>query len=223
MTLLEAIAERHSVRTYHDRPLADDVRKALQTTIEQAAEQGALNIQLIENDATAFTGFMAHYGRFRGVRDYIALAGAKSPDLNERIGYYGEQIVLEAQRLGLNTCWVVLTYTKHPERLNLQSDESLRCVIAIGYGTEPGHAHRIKSYDQVATPARDEAPDWFVRGVEAALLAPTAVNQQRFRLSLQPDGRVRAQARLGFYSSIDLGIVKYHFEVGAAPHQVVWL
>ena len=223
MDLQEAIAARHSVRTYEDRPMADSVRKSLLQCIETAAREGSLNIQLVENDPSAFTGFLAHYGKFRGVRDYIVLAGKKAPDLDERVGYYGERIVLEAQRLGLNTCWVVLTYTRNAERIQLDEGERLRCVISIGYGTTQGHGHRIKSYDRVASPKRDQVPDWFARGVDAALLAPTAINQQQFHFRLMPDGKVKARARIGFYTKIDLGIVKYHFEIGAAPHKVDWL
>ena len=223
MDLLEAIAARHSVRTYEDRALAGDVRAALLRCMEESAREGRLNIQLVEDDPSAFTGFLARYGRFRGVRDYIVLAGAKADDLDERVGYYGERIVLEAQRLGLNTCWVALTYTRNAERIRLNEGERLRCVISIGYGTTQGRGHRIKSYDRVAWPARHEAPDWYVRGVEAALLAPTAVNQQQFRFRLMPGGGVQARARFGIYARIDLGIVKYHFEVGAAPHSVEWV
>ena len=222
MDLLEAIAARHSVRTYEDRPLADDAKTSLLQYIEEAAHEGSLNIQLVENDPTAFTGFLAHYGKFRGVRDYIVLAGTKAPDLDERVGYYGERIVLEAQLIGLNTCWVALTYTKNAERIKLNKNERLRCVISIGYGTTQGYGHRIKSYDRVASPKRSQVPEWFIRGVEAALLAPTAVNQQQFHFRLMPDGKVQARARVGFYAKIDLGIVKYHFEIGAAPYKVEW-
>ena len=43
------------------------------------------------------------YTSFSGVKNYIALIGKKSPNLEEACGYYGEKIVLRAQQLGLNT------------------------------------------------------------------------------------------------------------------------
>lgn len=221
MTLLEAIDARHSVRTYEDKPLEPAVRDMLNRHIKTCRAESGLNLQLIENDPSAFTGILAHYGRFRGVRDYIVLAG-RGKNLDERIGYYGERLVLEAQRLGLNTCWVALTYTHNADRVILNAGEKLRSVISIGYGTTQGKGHRIKTYDKVASPSKDAVPDWFVRGVEAALLAPTAINQQQFRFQLQDDGSVKARARLGIYAKIDLGIVKYHFEIGAFPHLVTW-
>ncbi len=55
---------------------------------------------------------MAHYGKFSGVKNYVAIIGAKSSDLEEKCGYYGEKIVLKAQQMKLNTCWVAITYKK---------------------------------------------------------------------------------------------------------------
>lgn len=54
--------------------------------------------------------------------------------------------------------------------------------------------------------------DWFDAGVKAALLAPTAMNQQKFVFELK-NGEVSVKvAGKGFYTKLDLGIVKYHFE-----------
>ena len=64
-------------------------------------------------------------------------------------------------------------------------------------------------------------PDWFKSGVEAELLAPTAMNQQKFLFSFDGN-RVSAKAGMGFYTKVDLGIVKYHFEVGAGTENFEW-
>ena len=66
-----------------------------------------------------------------------------------------------------------------------------------------------------------DVPEWFKKCVEAALLAPTAVNQQKFFFSLD-NGRVSARAGMGFYSKIDLGIAKCHFELGAGKENFNW-
>ena len=67
-----------------------------------------------------------------------------------------------------------------------------------------------------------KTPEWFGRGLKAALLAPTAMNQQRFRFTLLPDDTVRAESRGGSYSHVDLGIVKYHFQLGAGRESFRW-
>lgn len=95
-----AMQERHSVRAYLDKPIASDVCEQLNTAIEECNRDGDLHIQLIVNEPKAFDGFMAHYGKFSGVKNYVALIGRKCNNLEEKIGYYGEKIVLVAQTFG---------------------------------------------------------------------------------------------------------------------------
>ena len=114
MTLLEAISARHSVRKYLDKEIPADIIAALQDKITECNKIGNLNIQLVQNETKAFTGMLS-YGSFSGVKNYLVMVGKKAKDLDERVGYYGEQIVLYAQTLGLNTCWVGLSYRKVPE------------------------------------------------------------------------------------------------------------
>ena len=106
MTLLEAIDARHSVRRYLEKPIEPEKKQALQQEIDRCNEESGLHIQLITDEPEAFTGALANYGHFTGATNYIALVGKKSKTLGEQVGYYGEQIVLKAQQLGLNTCWV---------------------------------------------------------------------------------------------------------------------
>lgn len=220
MDLMEAIRARHSVRQYIEKPLESEAAEALQREIYACNEESGLHIQLIKNEPKAFDSFMAHYGRFSGVTNYIALVGEKSDSLDEACGYYGERLVLAAQQLGLNTCWVALTYRKIPGVIRLNKGEKLALVIAVGYGKGQGKVHRSKRMKEVA--AFDNAtPDWFLRGVEAALLAPTAVNQQKFFFSLSGKA-VTATAGRGICAKIDLGIVKYHFEIGAGKKNFHW-
>ena len=221
MNILEAMERRHSVRRYLDRPIPSDVRARLQQEIDACNREGDLHLQLICDEPAAFTGAMARYGKFSGVRNYIAVAGRKAPDLDGRAGYYGERVVLLAQQLGLNTCWVALTFSKRRARFTLGEGEKLVLVIALGYGVTQGAPHNGKTLSQV-TRCGGEMPDWFRRGAEYALLAPTAVNQQKFLLELTDDGSVRAEALRGPYAPLDLGIVKYHFEQAAGAENFRW-
>ena len=220
MELMEAIHTRHSVRQYTDRPIDAETITALRDEIDACNRESGLHIQLVTNEPDAFSSFMAHYGKFRGVTNYIALIGPKSDALDELCGYYGERLVLRAQQLGLNTCWVALTYKKIHRAFQLDSGEKLTVVIALGYGENQGTAHKSKSADAVSK-STGEAPDWFRAGVEAALLAPTAMNQQKFTLSYA-GGKVSAKAGRGLYSKVDLGIVKYHFEIGSGMDHSIW-
>lgn len=228
MNMIEAIKARHSVRAYKAQSLAGDVVKQLQAKIDECNRLGQLHIQLVQNEPKAFESRLAKYGKFSGVSNYLIMAGAKSSSLGERIGYYGEQIVLLAQTLGLNTCWVGLTYNKVAEAFTLAPGEKVACCIAIGYGQTPGVEHKIKSVEKVSN-ADAASPAWFRLGVEAALLAPTAINQQRFSFQLLPavaGGKPVVKANHGFslvgYTHIDLGIAKCHFEIGAGKDNFRW-
>ena len=228
MTLQEAIQARHSVRAYQEQPLTDSDARALQEKIEELNREGQLHIQLIRIEPKAFLGPFARYGKFRGVTDYFVMAGMKADDLDERIGYYGEQLVLYSQTIGLNTCWVGLSYTKIPNSYVLNDGEVIQAYISIGYGETQGVKHKIKRIDQVSN-VSDSTPEWFRRGVEAALLAPTAINQQKFSFEYLPpvDGQLpRVIAKRHFslvgYTHMDLGIAKYHFELGAGIDNFCW-
>ena len=150
MNLQEAIEARHSVRAYKELPLVDDKVKVLKEQIDVLNHAGNLHIQLILNEPKAFQGTMAKYGKFRNVSNYIVMAGKKADDLDERIGYYGEHLVLLAQTLGLNTCWVGLSYSKVPGTYVLDEGEKIACYIALGYGETQGVSHKIKTVEQVS-------------------------------------------------------------------------
>lgn len=182
MTLPEAIQSRHSVRRYIQKPLPDEIINTLQAKIDECNRLGGLHIQLVTNETKAFTGAFA-YGQFSGVENYFVMVGKKEDGLDERIGYYGEQLVLLAQQLGLNTCWAGLSYRKVDGVYDVGKGEKIACMIALGYGESQGVVHKIKSVEQVSN-ASDITPSWFKKGNEAALLAPTAVNQQKFSLSM---------------------------------------
>lgn len=228
MTIQEAIEARHSVRAYKDLPLSKEIVKLLEDELVKLNNEGQLHILLICYEPKAFQGTMAKYGKFRNANNYIVIAGKKAEDLDERVGYYGELLVLLAQTLGLNTCWVGLSYSKVPGTYVLDEGEKIACYIAIGYGETQGVGHKIKTVEQVSN-ASDITPSWFKKGVEAALLAPTAVNQQKFSFEYvgMSNNHHQVRAKKGFsmigYTQMDLGVAKYHFEIGAGEVNFEWV
>ena len=209
MEIFEIMQQRHSVRQYTDRAIEPEKRAVLDALTQEINREAGLSVQIVYDDPTCFDSFMAHYGKFTGVRNYIALIGKKSPKLDETLGYYGEELVLKAQELGLNTCWVALTHGK--SKAVVGKGEKEVCLIALGYGAVQGVAHKSKPLSELCGCA-DPMPEWFQKGMDAAMLAPTAMNQQKFHFEQLPDGTVKATCGSGFYTKLDLGIVKYHFE-----------
>lgn len=224
MTIIEAIKERHSVRKYIDRPLAETDISRLNDEISRLNKEGNLNMQLVVNERKAFKSFLA-YGIFSNVANYIMVIGRRSDSLEYRAGYYGEKLVIFAQSIGLNTCIVGLTYKKIDGAFEVGNDEKILYCIAIGYGEKDGwRKHKIKSPDQVSNENAD-SPEWFRNGVEAALLAPTAVNQQKFYFEYIAPDKVRPirKSSMAGYTKIDLGIAMYNFEIGAGKDNFNWM
>ncbi len=221
MTLSEAIKTRHSVRSYTNKKIEGDTLARLQEVIKECNDKSGMHIQLCLNEPKAFSGMMARYGKFNNVNNYIALVGKKKGNIEETYGYYGEKIVLEAQILGLNTCWVAMSYSKGKSQAVIGPEEKLFMVISVGYGQTQGVPHKVKTIEELCGDSAADAPEWFLSGMKAAQLAPTAMNQQKFRIRRNGNA-VTATAGSGFYSKVDLGIVKYHFEVGAGAADWHW-
>lgn len=206
MQMLDLMKERHSVRQYLDKKIDGDVKSKLNKYVASINEESGLSMQIFYNEPNCFNSMLAHYGKFSNVKNYIAIVGKKEEQ--EKSGYYGEKLVLKCQELGLNTCWVALTHGK----VNVQTkpQQKLLILIALGYGTNTGVAHKSKPIKELCK--EDAYPEWFMKGMEAVSLAPTAMNQQKFMFEIK-NGQVYAKALRGFYSKIDLGIVKYHLKL----------
>lgn len=206
------------MRRFLDKPLEAEAIKVLQAEIDACNKESGLHIQLITNEPEAFQAGKPSYGQFKGCKNYLALVGAKGND--EAIGFYGEHVVLKAQSFGINSCWVAMTYKKGKADVKISAGEKLYMVVALGYGETQGVSHKLKTLADVSDYQNGD-PEWYKSGLEAALLAPTAMNQQKFKFERNGD-KVKAKAGLGFYSKTDLGIVKYHFELGAGKDIFNW-
>ena len=211
------------MRRYINKPLDAGAVAALQAEIAKCNEESGLHIQLILDEPRAFSAGMLKYGTFSGVDNYFVMAGPRGKDAEEKIGWWGEHLVLLAQTLGLNTCWVGLTYKKIPGTYQLSDGEVVHCVISLGYGENQGVQHPLRPVERLYE-ADGEVPDWFRAGMEAVLLAPTAINQQKFKFILHPGGKVEAKPLFSMagYTVIDLGIAKYHFQAAAGKENFEW-
>lgn len=210
--------ERHSVRKYEDRKIDDSVLKQLQDMIDEVNQQNELHIQLAIDEPKCFHSLLVTFGRFSNVKNYIVLVGKKSAKLSEKCGFFGEQLVQKLQELGLGSCWVAGSYSKNDCICEIKPEEERVCVISFGYGQDMGKPHNSKEVSEVA-PDYENAPQWYRDGVDAALLAPTGMNRQKFLFSCEGE---EASLDMGEspHMGVDRGIVKYHFEQ-ASGHKVI--
>ena len=212
MTELQAIRARHSVRKYLDKPIEPKTLLLLQEQIDRVNAEFGLHVQYIPEENGVFSGIASKVCGWSGVPGYIAMVGTADDDLDELCGYAGERLVLYVQTVGLNSCWAGIFRRKNCTAV-IREGEKLALVIAVGYGVNSGHPRRSKRIEDV-TDVKD-MPAWFKDGVEAALLAPTARNQQKFFFTLDGDRPVARVTGSAPFSKLDLGIVKYHFELAS--------
>ena len=220
MDIITAMNQRNSVRRYTDEPLRIADIEKINAEILKINEESGLRFELVTNEPEAFIGKMASYGHFSGCTDYIVCIGQKHRD--EDIGYFGEKLVLFCQSIGVNSCWVALTYNKKKIKFTLNNNEKFYIVISLGYGIHQGRPHKNKPIEELCG-FKGAMPAWFNDAMNAALTAPTAMNQQKFYFELLDNNKVKAKSLFGPYSKMDLGIVKYHFELGAGDTEFEWV
>ncbi len=232
MTLLQAIETRVSRRKYIPLPLTTEFTEVLDTRIERYNRAAGLHMQLIVDNDSAFRSARKSYGLFSGVCNYIALvAPGALKHAKEKLGYYGELLVLHATSLGLGTCWVGGTFDRDNCRYKTEEGEALLCVIALG----PVLAERSlkekvikkamahKSIPLESLYAADQTPpDWFMDGVRAAARAPSAVNRRPVRFAWIDETASAFVETYADSNPIDLGIAKAHFAVGAGRGHWGW-
>lgn len=218
MAITKAMRDRHTVRRYTDRPIPADVMERLEERVASNNDMHGTDITLMVDDRRAFNAVLRLVFA-KGVRNYLVLAGDDAPGLEERLGWCSADIMLYAQELGLNSWWVGGTFSRNAVS-KLVGDKKVIGIVALGYGATQGKPHKSKDPGQVSA-YKGEAPAWFEEGVEAALLAPTALNRQAFRIEGDGD-RVSITYEEGAFSGADLGLVRYHFEVGAGKENFQW-
>lgn len=219
MTIEELIKNRHSVRKYKNVSLNDsDISKI--NEILKEINKNDLSFELVTNK-NIFKNIILGYGFIKDCNNYIILGGKDDFLLEEKVGYYGEELVLKLLDLGINSCFVGGTYKKKKVKNNLPSGYRNVLVLAVGYGINSGSLAKTKTFDEISL--SKEVPDWYKRGIEMVLFAPSAVNQKKWEFEfVAPDG-VKIRSYGNFFPNVDLGIAKYHFEIGAGKENFKWI
>lgn len=213
MSYIDAIKNRHSVRNYRADSIEDKKIEKIEALITELNNEGSLHLQFIKDAGKTYNKLLNKAMGLASAPSVIACVGVDDGTLDQRIGYYGEKLVLDLQEMGLNTCWAG-TFNQKNIGAEVKDGERLVISIAVGYGQDNGKPHKSKSAEAVID-AKGDRPYWFNRGVEMALLAPTAINQQKFQIRLNEDESVDFIDKGGPFSKVDIGIVMRHFEIGS--------
>lgn len=221
----EAIRNRISRRTYEKKAFSSDEQMKMQNLIDKSNRASGLHIELLKDGGKAFNSFKKSYGLFSGVHTVILMKGNKNDKhLQEKVGYYGEDIILDLTDMNIGSCWVGGSFDK--TAFQMYEDESMVCVITIGY--VPNQTAKEKIIRSVMSKKRKPIekrivsdtplPEYIKLGLEAVRLAPSAVNSQKPKFRY--DGNILTAEVSNDYAMdlVDLGIAKRHFEIEAGGH-----
>lgn len=218
MDYLKLMQERHSVRKYLDKAIEPEKAAELEAYIAELNGKYDMSLRLVQGE-DVFGHLILGYGMIKGCNNYIYVAGKDDENLDERAGYVGELVVLKAQDMGLNTCWVGGFFSKKRVEYTHPEGHRFVLVIAIGYGENAGTPSKTKTFDDVSL--TKDAPEWYKKGIEAVLLSPSAINQKKWRFELVGEDKVKVTTANGPFAKTDVGIAKCHFELGA-NRQIEW-
>lgn len=227
-----AINFRTSRRAYIDKELGEFEVNRITSLINEVNKEGNLKIQFIKDGSKLMNGFKASYGMISGAKSFIALVGNKNiKNLKNRVGYYGEFIVLECTNLGVGSCWLGGTYDKEEckKHISLSKDDELVCIICLGYvNKDKSLKEKLISKLSMNTMdknkfliSQDQVPDWVNSGVDSAIKAPSALNKKPVSYSFI-NGKLKAFITKGNhgFEAVDLGIAMSHFQLGALSNGV---
>jgi len=232
MTLLQAIDHRRSRRKYLPEPISSQAKEALQALAQEYSDKAGARIELAFDKPEAFDGLRKTYGMLTGVRSYAGLiVNPGDKQAVERLGYYGELLMLRAVALGLGTCWVGGSFDRKLCPFALAEGEEIVCTITLGPVKEKnslresliyGITHRKTKTAEDMMQAEGPVPDWFMDGMRAVQKAPSAVNRQPVTFAYKDDAVSASVENPGTSTLLDFGIAKLHFELGAGGGAWEW-
>jgi len=191
------------------------------------------SVLVTEPPVKVFKGVLGPYGKIRGAPAFIAFIGnMENPNVQEQVGYMGEGIILEAEAMNLSTCWVALFRSNMVEPLiTLEENEQVIAIASIGYAKQQesieermmtgfGWTHRRKPLSDLVIGFEGNVyPQWILSALNAARLAPSAVNRQPWCLKVDSNSITVSVNSLrreyGVSRRLDCGIAMLHIEIAA--------
>jgi hypothetical protein len=231
----DVIPQRRSRRQFDPfRPIPANILESLSLLCREFRPFPYARAELVVGPADkVFRGIIGSYGRINGALAFIAFIGdMQSPHVQEEVGYTGEGIILEATALGLGTCWVGGFFKSAVVKklVQLETTEKVLAVTPVGYVPENktiaeqfmsgfARSHNRLPLSKLTDTASSFYPKWVIDSLEAARLAPSAVNRQPWRFAASSNSITVAlktgSLDLGTSQRLDCGIAMLHIEVAA--------
>lgn len=228
MTTWEAIEQRISCRAYDEAALSAEEQETIQKLIQSICAESGLHFLFCDDTVPGQKVKMSNM--FSGsIHNFAALYAKDDPLEAEKLGYYGQKLMMELTKMGLGTCWVASTYDAASISLPAPEGELLWDIMPFGHPAKKmpvkqrtvrtglrQRDRKLSEFVESDLPF-DELPDWIRKGAEAILLGPSAVNEQAINLVWKDNtltAYIYKEDRKVVYN--DLGIAKYMFVLGAA-------
>jgi len=235
LTWYPAIQKRRSYRSYDaNHEIPEDKLGALDEVCRRFIPFPGARSQLVyKPPADIFKGIIGSYGKIKGSQGFIAFIGKMdSPSIHEEVGYTGEGIILEAVSLGLDTCWVGGFFSRKrvSSIIELSPEEKVLAVTPVGYAQKAedfenkvmtgfGRTHNRLSLNRLLGKGPVKLPQWVESALEAARIAPSAINRQPWGFDIDESGItvfVRSKGPdFNVSKRLDCGIAMLHLEVAA--------
>ncbi len=230
--LIKAIHTRRSVRNYLDQPLSKAHLHALLQFVDTLETP-------FESDVTISLHQGENYMPFKGPGCFAAFRSGAGIVSQAKTGFAGELFILEAERMGIGTCWYG-HYNREAVHQAVygipqpDADRMIHAITPLGYHPEKpkGLSDRItkiifggrNTVDENLHPESIKRFPAYIRSaLELACLAPSAMNSQcwQFRVSEGTTGfTVEIGKPAGYrhfkwkYPDIDVGTAACHFWLG---------
>ena len=248
--VIDIIRERTSRRTFEEAIEFEETREKILNLLKNydfkspfSKFVGKIRFELIavpEFDPSERKN-LGTYGFIKGAQFFIVGAVEESKYNREHFGYILETIILAATDIGLGTCWLGGFFNRSlfSAKINCTSEEIVPAITPIGYSVKRKMREKITRVairankrfaweklffeNDFNTPVSRENLGDFIPLLESVRLAPSASNQQPWRIVIELDEKtfhfyiIKSEAGMGLrymkFRRLDIGIAVSHFDL----------
>ena len=244
MNITDAIAQRHSWRTYNGLALDSDTHARLTEAIGRATDFSRTlfesitdaegrpvtvtlpDIRLVSDDS--LNGATGTYGLIKGARQFLILAcGTTDADRIAGAAAF-ERFILDATAMGLDTCWLGGTFSRKRFDAVARIPEQMKIVAVSPVGHRTPSTRFAERMARAMVGATRRKPfDRLFTGIDTGASgsrAPSSGNCQPWRAGVTDRNR-RVElynATSNGFTCLDMGIALCHFIAASDAAGIRW-
>lgn len=237
--VVQTIQNRHSVRTYENRPLKTEDREALLECMKRLENPFGVPVHkyIVDKKLEADGEKLGTYGIIKGASTFLGVSVPNRELAPLAAGYEFENLILYATHRGLGTVWLAATFNREnfASAMGIPQDELFPAISPVGYPavkrslTERLMRSAVKAASRkewnelfyqadFQTPLTKANAGDYAQPLEMVRLAPSARNAQPWRVRKTENAyHFYADYKSGLsdgekrIKQVDLGIALSHF------------